>query len=88
MLVPTALHHYTVAEVAEQEEAAGTPTWLRNGNLGVFTNFVNLLDMCGIAVPSGLLRGAPPWPRDWPPGVGPTPLCVGFWAYSAVHACP
>ena len=33
-------------------------TWDRNGNLGKFTNFVNLLNMCGIAVPSGILRGA------------------------------
>ena len=33
------------------------PTWPRNGNLGRFTNFVNLLDMCGIAVPSGMLQG-------------------------------
>ena len=35
-------------------------TWDRNGNLGKFTNFVNLLNMCGIAVPSGILRGAAP----------------------------
>ena len=33
-------------------------TWDRNGNLGKFTNFVNLLNMCGVAVPSGVLRGA------------------------------
>ena len=32
-------------------------SWQRNGNLGRFTNFVNLQDMCGIAVPSGILRG-------------------------------
>ncbi|KXZ51619.1 hypothetical protein GPECTOR_12g583 [Gonium pectorale] len=54
LLVPTALTHWTVAEVAE-EEAAPTPTWSRNAKLGRFTNFVNLLDMCGIAVPSGIV---------------------------------
>lgn len=59
LLVPTALQHYTLQEVLEQEELAPVATWPRNGNLGRFTNFVNLLDMCGIAVPSGLLRGAP-----------------------------
>lgn len=28
----------------------------KNANLGRFTNFVNLLDMCGVSVWSGLLR--------------------------------
>ena len=59
LLVPTALQHYTLAELAEQEQLPEQPTWPRNANLGRFTNFVNLLDMCGIAVPSGLLQGAP-----------------------------
>ncbi|PNW79614.1 hypothetical protein CHLRE_08g360100v5 [Chlamydomonas reinhardtii] len=54
LLVPTALTHWTQAEVLE-EEAASTPTWSRNAKLGRFTNFVNLLDMCGIALPSGLV---------------------------------
>ncbi|KAG2426165.1 hypothetical protein HXX76_013146 [Chlamydomonas incerta] len=54
LLVPTALAHWTQAEVLEEETAA-TPTWGRNAKLGRFTNFVNLLDMCGIAVPSGLV---------------------------------
>ncbi|GIL80104.1 hypothetical protein Vretifemale_9289 [Volvox reticuliferus] len=54
LLVPTALTHWTVAEVAE-EESAETPSWTRNAKLGRFTNFVNLLDMCGIAIPSGLV---------------------------------
>ena len=31
-------------------------SWGYNANLGRFTNFVNLLDMAGIAVPSGLLH--------------------------------
>ena len=31
-------------------------TWARNAKLGRFTNFVNLLDMCAVAVPSGLYQ--------------------------------
>ena len=34
-------------------------TWAKNGNLGRFTNFVNLMDMAAIAVPSGVLRCQP-----------------------------
>jgi allophanate hydrolase len=47
MLVPTAPHLYTVAEV----EADPIRT---NSRLGTYTNFVNLLDLCAIAVPSGV----------------------------------
>ncbi len=32
------------------------PTWPKNAKNGRFTNFVNLLDMCGISIPQGLLR--------------------------------
>ncbi|KAI8468534.1 MAG: allophanate hydrolase [Monoraphidium minutum] len=46
---------YLVAEVAA-EEGAAPPSWPKNAKNGRFTNFVNLLDMAGIAVPSGLLR--------------------------------
>jgi allophanate hydrolase len=38
-----------------EEEATEPPTWSRNAKLGRFTNFVNLLDMCGIAIPAGLV---------------------------------
>lgn len=31
-------------------------SWGYNANLGRFTNFVNLMDMAGIAIPSGLLQ--------------------------------
>lgn len=31
-------------------------SWGYNANLGRFTNFVNLMDMAGIAIPSGLLH--------------------------------
>jgi allophanate hydrolase len=54
LLVPTVLEHYLLQEIADTEEQAA-PTWPLNAKNGRFTNFVNLLDMCGIAVPSGLL---------------------------------
>ncbi len=44
--VPTAPRHYTVADL-EAEPIR------ENSRLGTYTNFVNLLDMCGIAVPTG-----------------------------------
>ncbi|ULJ76218.1 allophanate hydrolase [Rhizobium gallicum] len=44
--VPTAPTHYTVGDLEAEP--------LReNARLGTYTNFVNLLDMCGIAVPTG-----------------------------------
>jgi allophanate hydrolase len=44
LCVPTAPTFYTVAEV--EADPLGT-----NARLGTYTNFVNLMDMCGIAVP-------------------------------------
>ncbi|UCI21293.1 allophanate hydrolase [Mesorhizobium sp. B2-1-8] len=44
--VPTAPTHYTTAAVLADPVAT-------NSRLGTYTNFVNLLDMCGIAVPTG-----------------------------------
>ncbi|MEO1600012.1 MAG: allophanate hydrolase [Pseudomonadota bacterium] len=46
LCVPTIPTFYTVADL---EDDPITP----NSNLGTYTNFVNLLDMCGIAVPTG-----------------------------------
>ena len=46
LFLPTAGTIYTVAEVEAE------PIQL-NTNLGFFTNFVNLLDLCAIAVPAG-----------------------------------
>jgi allophanate hydrolase len=46
MLLPTAACHPTVAEVAAEPIAA-------NSRLGLYTNFVNLLDYSAIAVPAG-----------------------------------
>ncbi|GFE63894.1 allophanate hydrolase [Litoreibacter roseus] len=45
LCVPTVPTFYTVADL---EADPVTP----NSNLGTYTNFVNLLDMCGIAVPT------------------------------------
>jgi allophanate hydrolase len=47
MLVPTAPRFYTVAEVEAD------PVRL-NSRVGTYTNFVNLLDLCAIAVPAGI----------------------------------
>ncbi|MUZ92487.1 allophanate hydrolase [Agrobacterium vitis] len=44
--VPTAPTHYTLADLQEEPIKA-------NSRLGTYTNFVNLLHMCGIAVPTG-----------------------------------
>jgi allophanate hydrolase len=46
MLVPTTGTTYTIEQVRKE------PLTL-NSNLGHYTNFVNLLDLCGVAVPSG-----------------------------------
>ncbi|HRE79863.1 MAG TPA: amidase family protein [Opitutaceae bacterium] len=46
LLLPTAGTHYT------HQQIAADPIQL-NTNLGLYTNFVNLLDLCGVAVPAG-----------------------------------
>ncbi|MBZ9792556.1 allophanate hydrolase [Rhizobium sp. 3T7] len=46
LCVPTAPSHYTLADLAADPIR-------ENSRLGTYTNFVNLLDMCGIAVPTG-----------------------------------
>ena len=55
-MVPTALHHYTIAEIESTEKGSEPLSWPFNAKLGRFTNFVNLMDMCGISVPSGIQR--------------------------------
>jgi allophanate hydrolase len=47
MLLPTVPRSYSVEEVRAE------PLQL-NANLGRYTNFVNLLDLCGVAVPAGI----------------------------------
>ncbi|MEM0899854.1 MAG: allophanate hydrolase [Pseudomonadota bacterium] len=53
LCVPTIPTYYSVGDL---EADPVTP----NSNLGTYTNFVNLLDMCGIAVPSELRRDGRP----------------------------
>ena len=47
LLVPTAPTHYTIAQMQSDPVAL-------NRNLGIYTNFVNLLDYAAIAVPSSM----------------------------------
>ncbi len=54
LLTPTASTIYTIAEVEAD------PIRL-NSNLGHYTNFVNLLDLAAIAVPSGRMANGLPW---------------------------
>ncbi|MGH1564002.1 allophanate hydrolase [Mumia sp. DW29H23] len=51
LLVPTAPGHPTRAAVAA--DPIGVNTWV-----GTYTNFCNLFDLCGVAVPSGAVREA------------------------------
>jgi allophanate hydrolase len=63
MLLPTTGTIYTI------EQVRAAPIELNN-NLGYYTNFVNLLDLCGVAVPAGFRANGLPFgvtllaPRD------------------------
>ncbi|TQB68532.1 hypothetical protein MPDQ_003255 [Monascus purpureus] len=46
LIVPSTVTHFTVAEIEEDPIA-------RNKLMGSFTHFVNLLDLCAVAVPTG-----------------------------------
>ena len=52
---------------AEEKRAKGV-AWPKNANLGRFTNFVNLMDLAAVAVPSGLLRCEAPAAASDPTG--------------------
>ncbi|HXC01199.1 MAG TPA: allophanate hydrolase [Opitutaceae bacterium] len=54
LLTPTAGTIYTVAEIKAD------PIKL-NSNLGYYTNYVNLLDLCAVAIPAGFLPNGLPW---------------------------
>jgi allophanate hydrolase len=54
LLTPTAGTIYKIAEVQAD------PLRL-NSNLGHYTNHMNLLDQCGLAVPAGFLSNGLPW---------------------------
>ena len=87
------------AEVEAEEKEAASVSWPKNANLGRFTNFVNLMDMAAIAVPSGVLRCAEPQaasdrtgavqlphcPTPFPANGGPCSACQ--IAHSHIHFC-
>ena len=50
LALPTTGTTYTVAQVEADPIAL-------NSNLGYYTNFMNLLDLCGLALPAGFRRG-------------------------------
>ncbi|MDT7746676.1 MAG: allophanate hydrolase [Pseudonocardiales bacterium] len=52
LLLPTTTGHPTLAEVRAEPVAV-------NSRMGVYTNFVNLLDMAAVAVPAGTADGGP-----------------------------
>jgi allophanate hydrolase len=62
LLLPTAPTTYTIEEVRHD------PVTL-NSNLGYYTNFVNLLDLCGVAVPAGFTSTGLPFGVT---AIGPT----------------
>lgn len=47
LVLPTTTTHYTIAEVVDDP-------FVTNSNLGAFSHCMNLLDLCGVAVPAGL----------------------------------
>jgi allophanate hydrolase len=85
MVVPTAPRSYTVAEVEAD------PIRL-NSRLGTYTNFVNLLDLCAIAVPSSLRGDGLPSSVTLIAPAGADGLIAGvaaaIEARSTASACP
>lgn len=73
------------AEIDAEEKLGPSVTWAKNTNLGRFTNFVNLLDMAAVAVPSSILRSEP-IPRD-APGEKPHPsVLTSTWGRAVIYA--
>ena len=54
LMVPTVPRAYTLAELEAEPVRF-------NSNLGTYTNFVNLLDLCGLAVPVTIAEGGMPY---------------------------
>ena len=54
LLLPTAPTHYKIEEVLAEPLAL-------NARLGTYTNFVNLLDLCGLALPAGSRQNGLPF---------------------------
>ena len=68
------------AEVEAEEKVAVNASWKKNAKLGRFTNFVNLLDLAAVAVPSGVLHCRP--------NVGATGACCREPATRCFQAGP
>ena len=77
MLVPTMPRPYTVAEVEAEP-------MLLNSRLGTYTNFVNLLDLCAFAAPSGVRADGLPSSVTLIAPAGADGLIAGLAA--AIHA--
>jgi allophanate hydrolase len=58
IVLPTVPTHYTI------EAVLGDPIRL-NQNLGYYTNFTNLLDLCALAMPAGLKKSGLPFGITW-----------------------
>ncbi len=54
LLMPTVPRYFSIAQI--QAEPV-----LRNSELGLYTNFVNLLDYAAVAVPTAAMRNGLPW---------------------------
>ncbi|MDO6461846.1 allophanate hydrolase [Granulosicoccaceae sp. 1_MG-2023] len=54
LLTPTAGRHFSIAEMLEEPV-------LRNSQLGYYTNFMNLLDMAAVAVPTAMTETGMPF---------------------------
>jgi len=54
MLFPTAPTYFTTDSIYREPI-------IHNSALGTYTNFVNLLDLCGLALPAGFRKNGMPW---------------------------
>ena len=73
LLTPTAGTIYTIAEIEAE------PVKL-NSNLGYYTNYLNLLDLCAVAVPAGFLPNGLPWGVTLVGPAGHDALALGLGA--------
>lgn len=81
LVLPTTGTIYTIAEVEAEPVAL-------NSNLGFYTNFANLLDLCAVSVPGGFNdRGLPTGVSLFAPAFSETLLCrLGAALHAALPA--
>ena len=58
IVLPTVPTHYTI-------DAVIADPIVLNRNLGTYTNFTNLLDLCALAVPAGFKKSGLPFGITW-----------------------